>query len=337
MTIKSKRIDIQEYKELVEDTPLEEPSLFHNSLWLDTISESFGAEKVLIKSYENDRVLAITPMLKKKRFIFSFYGSSLSGLYSDHMGVLFRQNISKENKIDVINNLTSWLRKRADYLEFQSYRHFNQEIYESLLDKKFKVEKKNTLIIDLNQGKDLIWKGFEGRARTEIRKAKKNSIEVKEEVPNYEWSLNFYTMLTETFNKRGEKCPHPFSFFNNLEKIFHNGSLKVFSAYKDEVLVASSIFLIDRNRMIYSSGTSNIIGMKNSANSLIQWEAINKAISIGLEVYDLGGIGIESIDKFKKSFSKEEINNFRWVYRTRLIKLLEPISRKMAKKGMIKF
>ena len=337
MTIEIKRIETEEYEKLLEDLTLDEASLFHKSTWLNTVSEAFCTEKVLVKCLKGDKVLAIIPLMKKQRFIFSFYGSPLSGLYSDHTGILFRKDISREQKTEIVNTLTKWLIKRADYLEFHTYREINKEIYKPIISKSFNLENKNTLIIDLQKGKDIIWESFSGRARTEIRKAKKNSIEVKEEVPNSDWSLKFYSMLEKTFQRRGEKSPHPFFFFDNLEKIHKNGCLKIFSAYKDKAFVASAVFLVDRNRMIYSSGTSNIIGMKNSANSLIQWTAINKAISMGLDIYDLGGTGIESIDRFKRSFSKQETHNIKWIYRSKLIQLIEPIARLMARKGLIRF
>ena len=87
--------------------------------------------------------------------------------------------------------------------------------------------------------------------------------------------------------------------------------------------------------MLYLSGTANYKGMKFAANSLIQWYAISEAIASGCEQYDMGGLGIDSIDKFKKSFGGKVVSEKRWVYRARIYSMVEPIALWALKKGFI--
>ena len=118
-------------------------------------------------------------------------------------------------------------------------------------------------------------------------------------------------------------------------RVLQKGLVLCFSADIGDVNVANSIFLRDRRRMMYLSGTSNSDGLKSAASSLIQWEAIKTAVEEGIDVYDLGGIGIQSIDKFKKSFGGFEIQRTRWSYRSWSFGLIEPIGIWAREKGLI--
>ena len=87
--------------------------------------------------------------------------------------------------------------------------------------------------------------------------------------------------------------------------------------------------------MMYFSGVSNSIGMKLAASSLIQWKAMQNAIDIELIDYDMGGLGVDSIDKFKRSFGGKDIYHSKWLYRSKTFKILEPIALWLSRKGLI--
>ena len=88
--------------------------------------------------------------------------------------------------------------------------------------------------------------------------------------------------------------------------------------------------------MVYHSASSNIEGFTSAASSMIQWVAIKEAKSRGIKKYDMGGIGIESIDKFKRSFGRIEVHHNRWVYIFGPFKLLIGLVEWAQKKGLIK-
>lgn len=75
--------------------------------------------------------------------------------------------------------------------------------------------------------------------------------------------------------------------------------------------------------------------MRLAAPSLIQWHAIQSAISKEITGYDMGGLGVDSIDKFKRSFGGFEVQHSRWVCRSKLFNLIEPLGRWLARKGVI--
>ena len=55
----------------------------------------------------------------------------------------------------------------------------------------------------------------------------------------------------------------------------------------------------------------NQLGNKNAAASEVQWFAMNEGVRRKVHTYDIGGTGMETIDKFKVSFGGIEIYHHR--------------------------
>ena len=143
-------------------------------------------------------------------------------------------------------------------------------------------------------------------------------------------------MLKDTFLRRGSSCPHPIKFFYELINMNSSNKVLFLEAKKNGLFIAGSIFLIDRNRMIYLSGTSNLEGMKTAATSALQYYAMVYGIKNGCTRYDMGGLGIPSIDKFKYSFGGNKYYQDRWVFKSKLFSLIEPIGEWAIKKGLLR-
>ena len=171
-----------------------------------------------------------------------------------------------------------------------------------------------------------------------IRKSEKSGVSVETVTPTQEWAEGYYAMLRATFERQGRAVPHPISFFRQLVAVAvaERGEVRLISAYHDGEVIASTIFLVDNTRMLYLSGTANAQGMKLAANSLIQWHAIRTAIEDGITLYDMGGLGVPSIDKFKRSFGGQDLSHHRWVHRTYLFRLAEPLARWAKSKGLLR-
>ena len=108
------------------------------------------------------------------------------------------------------------------------------------------------------------------------------------------------------------------------------------SARKDGILVSGGVFLIDRHRMVFHSGSSTKLGYDLAASSLVQWAAINEGHSRGLIGYDLGGIGIDTIDKFKQSFGGTPIYHHRSVFTSKFLKRGTRFAHWLASKGILR-
>jgi len=103
----------------------------------------------------------------------------------------------------------------------------------------------------------------------------------------------------------------------------------------DNKIGAAAIFVKGNHRMMYLSGVATKEGMCHSASSLVQWQAMKQGISEGMTEYDMGGLGIASIDKFKRSFGGVDVSHQKWVLRSKTFRLIEPLAIWLAKRGWI--
>ena len=154
--------------------------------------------------------------------------------------------------------------------------------------------------------------------------------------PTVPWIKRYYELLQLTFQRQNKDVPHPEKFYQSLIDLDNQGLAFFMQIKLGDDMLAGAIFLIDESRMIYLSGTANLHGFKLSGPSLLQWEAMKHAISLGVKDYDMNGLGIPAIDKFKLSFggrSTQKINgSIKELFAT-----AEPISKWAISRGFIRF
>ena len=144
-------------------------------------------------------------------------------------------------------------------------------------------------------------------------------------------------MLKVTFEKQGLSVPHPISFFEQVPNLVNEGIVICLDIQDEWQMIAGAIFVIGDERMTYLSGVANRQGMQLAAPSLLQWFAMKTAINLNIKDYDLGALGVEYIDKFKRSFGGYEVQHTRLVFGSQMFKLIEPFGRWLHKKGLLSF
>lgn len=338
MKVSSDWLSFEDYIELLEGGAFQDKTLFHGRAWLTSISQGFGVDLRPIKTSDvHGNVIAITPYISKKKGPFKLFGAPLRGLYTEFTGSLFVENTKEDIRLLVLESQSKFLQKAADYIEFgfENGKDINvQKVFENM---QYKASTRSSSIINLEASEDELFRSYTGRARNMVRKSEKLNVSVKKILPNKEWIENYYSMLNDTFTRQGSICPHPLSFFYELLNLQDSNDILFLEAIKDEEFVAGSIFLLDRDRMAYFSGTSNFEGMQCAATSALQWHAMLYGINNKFKTYDMGGLGISSIDKFKLSFGGEQYWQDRWIYKSKLFSICEPIAAWAVKKGFLKF
>jgi lipid II:glycine glycyltransferase (peptidoglycan interpeptide bridge formation enzyme) len=170
-----------------------------------------------------------------------------------------------------------------------------------------------------------------------IRKSEKNGVVVRIEALGSQVLGEFVAMIKATFRHQGLAMPHPFSAYvalaRNLEPI--NCLMFVTARYQGR-LVSGGIFIVDANRMVFHSGSSTPEGLTLAASSLVQWKAMREGFLRGTQHYDLGGVGVASIDRFKESFGGAPVQHHRWVYSSQLVKHGARVAGWLAKKGILR-
>lgn len=335
MPINSKFISRKEYKEALLNFDSKNITVYQNLQWSDIVKEGFLAKLIYVCSVnENNLIVALTCFTTKKRGPFRLIGSPLRGTFTPYAGPIFEKNLDNKIKIDIIYSLHNLIKNNYDYIELGSKNFQSLNTIMPILG--YKKSLRYTQLIDLSVGEKLVWSSMEGRARNMIRKAEKLGVCVTCIKPDQRWIEKYFEILTVTFSRQGLNVPHPISFYKELIKLENHGLIRYICAkYKGEI-VSAGIFVIDSDHMYFLSGTSNELGMKTAASSLVQWHSIKLGIKDGLNIYDMGGLGEPKIDKFKKSFGGNQISYMRWVKRSWLFALLEPLAIYIIKIGLLK-
>ena len=335
--INSKWINFDDYISKLKKFESESLSIYHQKSWLLAVKNGFDCNLNFILTQNNDEVLALTPFMTKTKGFVSISGSPLRGMYTEFSGQLTKKNLDKDTINKIIFSQHALISAKNSYLEFgfkNSRNEYNNMNYEfSRLG--YSYESRSSILIDLSEGAEQVWSGFKGRARNMVRKAEKSGIIPETIVPDISWIEEYYDLLVKTFKKQGLSVPHPISFYKELIGLSKAGLIKCAHVKQDKKIIAAAIFTVDTDRIMYFSGVANRKGMKLAATSLIQWHMMKLSIKMGLKSYDLGGLGVESIDKFKRSFGGIDIYHHRWIYRGRLFYFIEPILIWLSRKGFI--
>ncbi|WP_242273274.1 GNAT family N-acetyltransferase [Bacillus cereus group sp. BfR-BA-01538] len=180
-------------------------------------------------------------------------------------------------------------------------------VYESIINKNFenKIQKlllpitinpfqsyskekwdyKETYMLDLPNRFEDLWTSCSGKARTSVRYARKQNVEVR---PITVAELDeFYQLYQEHNNSIGASYSFSREFFYHLvlnlqEKILFLG------AFLEEELISSSIFIMDKQVLYYWININNTKGKNSQSSYLLLNDAFELAIHNKLKYADLG-------------------------------------------------
>ena len=297
MKLTSKFINEAQYSEIISS--INSFSLFHSLEWLSLIKHSMNLKIIFIATLnEKNDIVSVMPLLVKNFFFLKLIGSPLRGTHTQKMGPLvIDDNNSLCIQKDIIYSIEHLINFKFNYFELVFCN--NSEENKNFVLSGFNKYKFKTNLIKLID-EDQNWRELHSRARNMIRKAIKNNVKVSIVEISNDWIENFYNLLKNTFLKQGKSVPHSKSFYKNL--IFLKKNIVCLEAKKDGQFLSGGIFSLNQKNITFLSGVSSPIGNKLAASSLIQWEIIKYGIENKFFSYDMGGLGVKSIDKFKLSF-----------------------------------
>ena len=337
LRLKSNWISLEEYLKTLSREKLIGLTGYHKSEWLLATSSAFGCDIRCVESTLNGKTLAITPFMFKKKGPMNLIGSALRGTYTEFAGPLFVSDLDDSIMSKVIESQHQLISKDSHYIEWRVQSLANKEhlFGEALKKLGYQFDSVPSLLIDLSQSEDDLWASFVGRARTAVRKAEKAGLSATVVEPSEEWIKEYYQILTDTFARQGLAVPHPIIFFQTIAKLSKSGFVRCVEVRIENSIGAAAIFIKDDSRMMYLSGVATKDGMRLAASSLVQWHAMKQGVRDEIIDYDMGGLGIGSIDKFKRSFGGTDVSHLKWVWRSKAFKLIEPIAIWLSKKGKI--
>lgn len=284
-------------------------TLFHDPLWWQVVKEGLDVSCIILKAENKSHVLAFTPFFLLKKGPFKFFGSPLRGTFTPYLGPVWVNGISPDDKLEILKKQQeTLLRLGANYIELGT----DYSLFSSLgfgEGKNWTEQSIGTFLLKIQPSIESMWKKMESRGRNMVRKAEKNNVTIKE-LNGEENEIDFfYDMLRLTFQKRGDIPHHPKRFYRSLiERMLPQKRILFLGAEKDGKIIAAGLFPFNNEEIHYLSGASLPEYNQYAPNNLIQWHVIQFAVKNGLKRYDLGGKGIESIDRFKVSMGGEVVS-----------------------------
>lgn len=170
-----------------------------------------------------------------------------------------------------------------------------------------------TYIIDLNQTEDTLWTAIHSKHRNVIRRAIRESVEVR-----FELDLEEFKALLDQTYARGQV--HNRSSLRHLERITQNlgDNLLTAGAYYQGELQAGIMVPYDDRCGYYLHGATAQQNMLGSSN-LLHWESIKALKAQGVQHYDMGGARettddprLQGIFRFKKRFGGDFVPCYYW-------------------------
>ena len=306
------KINKEEYNELYE-LASSKKLLFASPKYIKICEEYYPEIDYSLHKIEKlNKVIAILPIIKSKKYLATIYTSPMPGMMGPYLGPVFINDMSNDEKLEIINLIMM----KAGVLYFdmslppESIKT-SGNIFSDGFSKFVELGSK-TNIIDLSVGVEDVWNNMVGRARTAIRKAIKNDIVVEVD-SEMNWIKDFSSMYSNMWSSIGISNYEKQEFFEALNNAYaQSDSLICACAKKDDNVLGYNIFLVDSSTMHCIAMVANHEGKKYAVHSIMWWECMKKAIQMGVKELDVGGTNNLSIAKFKKSFGGREVVSKRY-------------------------
>ncbi len=210
------------------------------------------------------------------------------------------------------------------------------------------VQPRNTSILDLNAGVDTLLSGMKPKTRYNIQLARKKDVVITRSS-----DVRSFSDLMMTTGERDQFGIHHHDYYQMAYQLFHpNDACELFIAsYQDDPIAGVMVFR-NGKRCWYFYGASSNLERNRMPAYLLQWEAIQWAISQGCESYDLWGIpdfpesmlesefmnrsdGLWGVYRFKRGFNGKLVRSMRtvdWIFRPQMYKLFQ-LANKIRRSG----
>lgn len=162
-------------------------------------------------------------------------------------------------------------------------------------------------VLELRGSEDELLSRFRDSTRRNIRKAKKEGVEVRIE-DSFESIRQFYRLNCLTRKEHGLP-PQPFGFFENLHRhLISKGAGIVAVAYHGKSPVSAAVYLHAGRQAFYKYGASDKNHFHLRANNLVMWEAIRWYLKNGYTSFCFGRTEVENegLNQFKAGWATEE-------------------------------
>lgn len=277
--------------------------LYHTTAWLTLLHTVYGVDCQQLGIWCNDTLVGVLPLLSRRLGPFRLAGSPLmqSIACTPHLGPVVAAPYLPAT-LAALEPVAANL--GFDHIELSLPFCWSDATEAEELG--YTVETEETVVIELaGRTTAQLWQGLSSAARRAVHKAEASGLTVVEATTAQ--ALDEYYMMCQEVYRPAGRPPHLSNTFYHAAwvALAELGHLKVWLVQAADQVVAGAVFLLYRDTAVYLSGASYDRWLALRPNNLLQWRFITWAALQGYRWYDLGGVAVPGITRFKLSLGGE--------------------------------
>jgi hypothetical protein len=260
-------------------------TVFHSAAWHRGLDDALPGRVVRFQIEVGGEVCGHWCGFLVSKFGMKVFGAPLPGTASDYMFPLF----SKAPAVgEFLDGLRAWAAAERVGLIEVGGSYFDEP---SLTAAGYRLQATRTYRVDLSAGADAVWQRLKPAMRNKVRKAEKQSVTVTADT-SPDFAHEFSDMLRSVFNRQGKAPSYDRRRIEAvIRALMPSGSVSALTARRDDQRLASVILLHDATTTYFWAGASYPSAYPFGANDIIQWRAMQLAMSRGHGSYDACGGG----------------------------------------------
>ncbi len=298
--------NLEQEKALWEDYVRSKDSSWGYALpaWFTIFKKAFGHDTHALIAFEHDiteqkKIVGVLPITHVSSKIF---GSLLCSLpFVNYGGILSDSFEAATQLMHAAQSLRQDLKSSSVEL-----RH----MHPCGLDLPAKADHKVSMILDLPESSEILWKGFKDKVRNQVRKAQKNGLSVVR--GGKELLDDFYAVFCVNMRDLGTPV-YAKSFFATVLEGIPNET-EILCVYRDGLCIASGILYRYGDTMQMPWASSLLAHRNVCPNHSLYWEALRISTDEGMKFFDFGRSTPQSGPwSFKKQWGVREVPLY-WEY-----------------------
>lgn len=246
-------------------------TFYHQIGWKNVVEKTYKHKPIYLIAKENEAIRGILPLFLIENIIL---GRKLVSVpFAPYGGVCADTKLIEKALIEKAKNITN--EKGADYFELRNI--YKYEELPASNNAYF------TLILDLDQGPNIIWEKLRKSMRRYVKKGTENDFKVTKESINLR---GFYDVYTKNMRDLGTPI-HSYNFFESILHEFPSQANIATVQYKDNI-IASLFLLYFKDTVIYGWGSSLKEYLDLNPNYILFWELIKYTYEKKYKFFDFG-------------------------------------------------
>ena len=269
--------------------------IFHQPFWLDIVAP--GWDVICIK--EKDKIIASMPFWKLKKTIAMPPLTQFLGPF-----IFDKENLTISKEMKILSQLRDELPEYTKLEQRWQYGNYN---WLPFYWGKYNQTTKYTYILNNISDKDSLWKKISEPKKRQIKKAKKNNVQIK---IGLDFDI-FYNLIKLTFSRQKLKLPYSYDLMNSLYSSCKEkkcGEI-IFAVNSNNDPLAASFLVWDNSSTYYIISGYNNESRKLGGSNLLMWESILYG-SKKAPVFDFEGSMNQGIESFFRSFGGQQTPYF---------------------------